>query len=338
MENTKKIIYTGLDCMKFIAALLVILIHGVGYQYSFIRQNIVNTICCVAVPFFFMTSGFFFGSIVNREMEGGHRKFQKYFIRLTKMYLFWSVVSLPVSVYTYVVTFPGQPLIWLLRMVRSFFLTGSCGIYWYFLSMICASTVIYALVSTKHEKILYLLAVVGFLYGVIWEALGENTGFVPLNYVFQTTNVLFGSSRNFIMQGIPYMTVGYVLRKKRFIRTWVWGVAVFILATLCKAAEIRLFTGVGVFQAIQAVALFELARNSRLPISDKASRILREASTSTYCIHVLFILSFDIGLQKPWYLNCGLALTISLIVYAVVKQINSRWLCEMFNIMPQKKG
>ena len=192
--------------------------------------------------------------------------------------------------------------------------------------------------STKHEKILYLLAVVGFLYGVIWEALGENTGFVPLNYVFQTTNVLFGSSRNFIMQGIPYMTVGYVLRKKRFIRTWVWGVAVFILATLCKAAEIRLFTGVGVFQAIQAVALFELARNSRLPISDKASRILREASTSTYCIHVLFILSFDIGLQKPWYLNCGLALTISLIVYAVVKQINSRWLCEMFNIMPQKKG
>ena len=65
--------YYSIDLFKFIFALVIVSIHTRLFESvsGVINWYWLNTICNLAVPFFFVTSGFLF---YNRYIEGGGKQ------------------------------------------------------------------------------------------------------------------------------------------------------------------------------------------------------------------------------------------------------------------------
>lgn len=320
--------YEAMDLIKFISSIAVMCIHCTSYQYTVFRQYFVDGFFYAAVIYFFICSGYFLEHTLSR---GDKTAFYNYEKKLILTYLFWSVVGLPSMLYNLSMIYPNDYKFWGLMLIRSFVLTGSSGIYWFLLSMILAAFIIFVFVSHKQEKMLYIFAICGFLLGIIWEYTGE------INPLFSVLNIMFGNSRNFIMQGVPYMCVGYVLANKN--QKFNWKVLSFalIVAILLCIFESRTVSGVGVMPMVVAICMFELGRVLIIPQIAKSSLILRELSSSIYYLHFLFILVFDLYLKKPWYIDYSLTLAFCVLIYMMVKLINTPFLNLVFNIKSAKR-
>ena len=88
--------YGGIDVIKFFCALAVVVIHTEPFAdiCGILNSVTVNSVCRVAVPFFFMSSGFLlFGNPEARSPLSPPVK--KYVKRILFMYLVWSTVYFP---------------------------------------------------------------------------------------------------------------------------------------------------------------------------------------------------------------------------------------------------
>ena len=57
----------GIDLFKLIAAILIVILHCIGNFFGEIGNAFKINICSIAVPFFFITSGYFYGRGLNRN-------------------------------------------------------------------------------------------------------------------------------------------------------------------------------------------------------------------------------------------------------------------------------
>ena len=83
----KNRIYSGVDLCKLISAVLVVLIHINETGTNLLLNTITSCISTIAVPFFFIVSGFFFANGLKKTNNK-----QKYFLsyekKLIMLYLF----------------------------------------------------------------------------------------------------------------------------------------------------------------------------------------------------------------------------------------------------------
>lgn len=83
--------------MKFIMAIVVVAIHTEPFHSSQHNMQIAfNTFSGLAVPFFFISSGFLLG----RRMQGDSDILpaKKQLIKIIKLYVKWSVIYLPLAI------------------------------------------------------------------------------------------------------------------------------------------------------------------------------------------------------------------------------------------------
>lgn len=83
MQGTKKEMYTGIDLFKLIAAFLIVLLHSVETS-DFYASGIKYVFTRFAVPFFFITSGYFFSKGLHKASEKRNYffKYEKTLIKL----------------------------------------------------------------------------------------------------------------------------------------------------------------------------------------------------------------------------------------------------------------
>ena len=136
--------YNSIDLVKFIWSLLIIVIHSQPLlEFSDAANYIFNSsVCRLAVPFFFIVSGFFFAN----GLEKTNNK-QKYFLfyekKLIILYLFWQIINLPLNILIYVEKYPHAGVIkYVFLLCRTIFLCGN-GVTWYILAMAEAAVVLY---------------------------------------------------------------------------------------------------------------------------------------------------------------------------------------------------
>lgn len=96
MSKLTKSNYPMIDCMKFVAALMVICVHS----HDIADQNVVNFIiknilCRAAVPFFFISSAYFIRKKAMCDPDYLPKKIKSLF----NNYLFWSLLFIPVGLY-----------------------------------------------------------------------------------------------------------------------------------------------------------------------------------------------------------------------------------------------
>lgn len=134
--------FKGIDVLKLVCALLVVYTHTYCYEsgWGFIR----HLFSALGVPFFFIASGFFFAKGLNRNHDAPLQYVKKYVQRVSVMYLLWTLLSFPVAWMN--LSIAHADYTWWMKciyLVRCLFLTGSVGIYWYVLSLIYNSVIIY---------------------------------------------------------------------------------------------------------------------------------------------------------------------------------------------------
>ena len=87
--------YQGLDVMKFVMALLIMLSHTQS-EYALDGSTLLHYLLATSnlgVPFFFCCSGFlFFTKIRQLESEEQREYYKKWSLRIGKMYLCWSAI------------------------------------------------------------------------------------------------------------------------------------------------------------------------------------------------------------------------------------------------------
>ena len=78
--------------------------------------------------------------------------------------------------------------------------SGSCGIYWYVLALVCCSIMIYYFMKNNKAGILYAIAIICFAAGV-WY----NSPYNDDNMNFRFVHAVFGSERNFLNVGLIHV-------------------------------------------------------------------------------------------------------------------------------------
>lgn len=205
MEKSKY--YVFVDYMRVILSFGIIALHvdafrDINIYIDFWVTNILTRIC---VPIFFLISGFFAEPIINDR-----KRIFIYIKRLFKMYLFCSVLYLPLA---YNKLNGGvKPIRTILLIVKNFIFIGTYQHLWYFVSLMWAVCFVHILISCKvNPKRLMIYLIVIYIIGVFGNA------YFPVELcnskIFKIYCKIFGTTRNGFFVGLPLVYIGQYIRK-----------------------------------------------------------------------------------------------------------------------------
>lgn len=277
-------IYKGIDVVKIFMAFDVVAMHTTVGNPLYIKD--------LAVPFFFLASGFFLFRKLDAcrpEEEGALRK--KWLSRIARMYLVWTVIYLPFTVYGLVKA--GNPFIYsLAQFFRNFLFIGENYLswpLWYLLGMIWAGCIIFML--RKLGVPIWGMLLAGFALILVAQLSDlESNGFY--HSVFKTT-------RNGIFTGFPFMVAGGMASKFDVARVSpiVW-LAAFLALLICSKHTAWL-----VLPAAVVLFLFAASIKDISFVSESLSRGLRQSGVVIYLSHMVFAGVLIIcGMQKGFAL------------------------------------
>lgn len=148
------------DLSKLILSLLVITIHIP------LLSDYLNPIARIAVPLFFMMSSyFFFGKINAAPKQERSNALKQFLLRNIKLYVFWFIVLLPITLYlrNY---FADGFLTGLLRFLQDLLFYSTFRASWY-ITALCISVTIICFLSNKiSNRVLLAISFVFFIFFV----------------------------------------------------------------------------------------------------------------------------------------------------------------------------
>ena len=215
-NNIKK--YNMIDLMRFVAAILVICIHTRPFeQISWsIDYILVDIIARIAVPFFFITSGFFYYKKIQKSGTNNN-----YILRLIKLYLIATVIYLPLTIYK-ISNSDNSILKEIMIFFRSFvFAGGSASQLWYFTALIFDVFVINIMLK-KHIDIkkIFAISIVFYFLGLIAGAYYGIVQYIPLlNKLVNIYLDIFITARNGLFVGLAFTSMGMLIYDNNRLRT-----------------------------------------------------------------------------------------------------------------------
>ncbi|WP_336792505.1 acyltransferase family protein [Pantoea anthophila] len=265
----KKVRSNLLDAVKVMMAFLVISIHTL-IPSSELKYLLTQGIARIAVPFFFLSAGYFFSG------KDSYDDVKNVLKRLIILYVAWWIFYLPFisrELYDNNFTLAGFSFNLTLLIIK-----GWCHL-WFMPAMILGMYTYYFL---RKSKWLYVVALALYVTGVIMQNTIEPSQFSILYY------------RNFLLFGFPLIALGSLLRGSFFSNTSV-NKLIITLAALIPAliVESLIKFRVGIYNndmlitaPIVASILILLAVNA----SENIVFDTKTMATSIYFIHFFFYL------------------------------------------------
>ncbi|WP_330608955.1 acyltransferase family protein [Coprococcus comes] len=309
-----------MDLMKLIMAIVVIAIHTEPLVRceKIAVLNLYKAISDVAVPFFFLASGFLvFDKVIVLPKEEQERIILNYAKKILKLYLIWTVIYLPITIYDYVTN--GESLI---RNIFAFFkglIFVGCHWnswpLWYLLSVFYAFVLVRLIVYKKglSQKVLTILAVGVYLianeFTIILNNGYELNGFGQ--QLIKVVSAVFVNGR--IFTGFFYIVVGFLMAqyKQLLFRRKSSEFLFFIAISICgKIATEGLLERC--FLAMLAVSVFCFILISKVP-DCKYWHTCRNLSTKIYLLHMIVYSFLDIVILDDRYANGLMCFVITII-------------------------
>lgn len=195
-----------IDYMKFIAAFLVVAIHvsplsGINETGDFILTRIIARI---AVPFFFMVSGYFVLSGSRRH----NKKALKFLKKTCLLYLAAMVLYLPVNVYTgYFKELKAG------TVLKDIFLDGTFYHLWYLPAVMLGILICLFLIRIMQEKAAFVITVILYLAGLLGDSYyGLTRQFSFLGKAYDGILQVFSYTRNGIFFAPVFLMLGCLIR------------------------------------------------------------------------------------------------------------------------------
>ncbi len=291
----------SLDLMKFIAAILVVSIHtkpllSFNEDISF---GFISSIARIAVPFFFMTSGYLFYSKI-RKQQGNNQYVAKYLYRLILVYLFWSIVYFVYHAYN--IYAEDQDIVHsLLIFVQNFFVDGSHFHLWYFPALIFAIALFYLLSRMMPVQMILAISFVFYLIGLFGDSYGGLIeGNSALSGILDGYESIFVSTRNGLFFGLFYVSLGaFMAIKQAAIKPSISAVLCcvslaglviefYVLNTYTEPVDFNMM----LFLIPSTYFLVHFLLNMKWPDWNLDYRLLRDSSVLIYCTHPLFMIVY----------------------------------------------
>lgn len=282
--------YTGIDFFRLIAAILIITIHtsplaSFSATGDFILTRIVAR---VAVPFFFMTSGFFLISRYSRDND----KLKKFVNKTACIYGIAILIYIPVNIYNGY--FNSDNLI--PNILKDLFFDGTIYHLWYLPASIFGAWIAWYLVKHFDYKralimssILYLIGLFGdSYYGITEKNSGLNSFY---QFVFQvsdyTRNGVFFAPLFFILGGFIADTHHKISFRNSFLGCGISFALMLAEAMLLHYLDLQRHDSMYVFLLLCMYFLF----HAILHFQGKRLVWMRTLSLCIYIIHPMMIIA-----------------------------------------------
>ncbi len=297
--------YNAIDLTKFICSILVVMIHvdvsnygsrnAIDILYSLIQKNV----GILAVPFFFVTSGFLlFGNNSSDGIEIA--KIKRYLKKIFRLYLIWSLIYLPLSFYDIVRFNRGMTVgKYIICYIRDFLLVGSYAQLWYLNALMIAVAIVsfflYKKIKTRNiiaiASILFFIGLLGdSWFGVI----------VPLKTItpqiwelLKIVQLVIVTTRNGLFVGFFFVALGMMIAghkravkmNKAVIAAIVSMLFLFMEIYLCKNSGLANGYNIYLFQAPTILFAFYIISNIELK-ECRAYKLMRMASSLIFYMHM----------------------------------------------------
>ena len=280
--------YNSIDLFKFVMAICVVAIHTNPMDKCTIKlvNDIYTTFVGMAVPFFFIATGFLLANKMEYPFWGTQNKtiMKNYLFRIIKLYLLWTVLYMPLAAWHFVST--GTPLIRaILQYIRGFILLGeqyNSWPLWYLLSTIY--TLMLLILLLKHKKSLKTILAVGgvvFLFRIGLVYIVEYDGvFTPVVFAQKILNLTI--MKGAVFTGMFYIPVGMALSRKKMPDWASWAVMICSFAINIAIEESGISS---ILTAMTVIALFIFVKGVNLKDSF-VYFILRKMSSVIYFVHM----------------------------------------------------
>ena len=200
MDNRKA--YTGIDYFRFVAAFLVIAIHTSPLStYSELGNFILTRILArVAVPFYFMTSGFF---LISRYAYNGDKLIA--FLKRVALFYGCSIVFyIPLNIYNHYFSMDNL----LPNILKDIFFDGTMYHLWYLPASMTGAVIAWFLVRKSGFKRAFIITLFLYVIGMLGDSYYGVVSHAPVlkslyGYMFE----VFDYTRN----GIFFAPVFFVL-------------------------------------------------------------------------------------------------------------------------------
>lgn len=331
MQDQKE--YGVVDVGKFIMAIFVVAIHTrpmVEMENNYIKSLLSVFLDC-AVPFFFITSGYF---IELKRREGGDLldRLRKLII----MYIVSSAAYLPLAIYHYVDS-DCSILYAAVHYLRSFALVGSnynSAILWYLLSSIYSLA--FVIMMFKRERKLTEIVIVGFCvfcFGIACSTLVEIREQLPemLKKVASLVNATIRNGR--IFSGFFYLPLGMLFAHVNTSK--LTGIIAMLIGSLVGTVTENPFYSLSV--SVASVGVFIIATQTKLKPSP-IYYLLRKSSVFIYFTH-MYIWTCYCGIRygtmeygiEPFVVVSSISILLGFahaLVWTKRRRKKNRWILE----------
>lgn len=341
MDKTEnKVCYQGIDVMKFIMALFVVVLHthpfvDVNDTLSFLTTDIMGR---VSVPFFFAATGFLLEKQTGQQKEK-RESIALYIRKLLILYCIWTVVYLPIIIYEKIII-SDTPLTYdVFAIARDFFFTGSYAHLWYLPATAVGLVIVYVLRKYAGERGCIITLLILFCMGLLTQSyFGLLLRSVPVDgllwKLMKLVKMAMVTCRNGIFFGSIFLYMGmWVARCNIKVKTYiaVLGLSVSIVLFAVEASWLQRIGMVReqdmylmLLPTVFFLILFALSLTVRMD-----TVFLRKMSTNIYFVHMIFKFVYrtfieehhDYGLRFFGFMLCG-TFVVSYVMYLSGKRSN----------------
>lgn len=326
--------YYGIDVIKLICAFIVVSIHttlfmDINDQLYFIYSNYITRF---AVPFFFISSGYFVTPLLSHEfgVKEIRNNIKKYLLRLIRPFVLWGSCYFVLSVLEEVLIEHNGIKTVLPEKLHLLLVESPGGGLWYVYAVLWITAFLLIFYKHKREIPFYIVSFLLFLLPGIWNISGSDM--VVLNSIHNAYYTVFLSERSFIFYAIYFFTgiilYNYLIKKIPVWKLLLMQTLLYVTFVLLCNSEQNIFVGLltQLNKYVLATGWFLIALNipnQCIPqgwIRDSA----RKMSTIIYFTHFMSIYLVKIvfkimGLTFNKYCSMAYVLCmIILVLYSVV--------------------
>ncbi len=326
MKEVKKE-YKGIDIMKFLLAIVIIIYHTRLYTgNNHTLKTIYDLLLSSAVPLFFITSGFFVYDKYKQE-----ERITKLLKKNIKLYLIWNLIYLPIAIYGDVINnySVGKSI---LLYIREFLFLGehyfSCQI-WYLLSFIYSLIILLVLKKLKLNDIkIFIITILIYVFATVMVYLTSNN----FDYKFvKLFSSIFSTGKVFL--GPAIVTLGMFINKYKD-KIKISKIVLLLMIVLCTVVSIIFPNKIS--RIMLYIFVFLLVMNLN---NIKFNTVnFRKCSIIFYFIHMinLFIYMLIVGINNTYGIYSFIFTLItciieSVIIIAIQNKWNPKVLKEIFS-------
>lgn len=299
--------YAAVDVAKLFFCFCILFRHTGAYHEIPFSWYIQHGVFCLAVPFFFVVSGYFFGKGLKNVEISLEAKVKKYELRLLYPFCVFSAINIILAIID--MYSKGESILWIILRVGRSVLFYPYGALWYVWASMIGMLLLYWFVKKERMTqalgigfILYLFALLCNSYYFLIEG-------TPVQNIIDLYLKITTSARNGFFVGFLLLGLGIVLAQKEEKidysrdRKYIWilllssGILMILeiiwIQNRTTADDHSLFLS----QLIFIPMLLLILLNCKCEIERKNAVILRNLSTGIYFIHrpILTCLMYILG-------------------------------------------